>query len=145
MLTIPSCPPKLRLLQAEPETSLGLCHLLHHSRDCQKFPSHKATVPRRKDFQTAFISGNWPWSYSPKEALEGVSAGGSQPLPAFCRGLWFYICGIYNHILERIPVGLLFHMLESPLSLFKCSICFFRYFFLSHGLIGPFVLPNPFF
>lgn len=144
MLTIPSCPPKLGLLQAEPETPLGLCQLLYQSRDCQKFLSHKAAFPRRKDFQTAFISGNWPWSSSPKEALEGVSAGGSQPLPAFCRGLWFYICGVYNHILERIPVGLLFHMLAPSLFL-NVPYVSLGIFFLSHGLIGPFVLPNPFF
>lgn len=60
-----------------------------------------------------------------------------------------YICGVYNHILESIPVGLFFHMLQFPISLFlnvpyvslgMRAFCFF--FFLSHGLIGAFVLPN---
>lgn len=68
-------PPEFGTLQPEPETSLGLFHTILCQGTVQSPLRTRSTVPRRKDFQAAFVSGNSPRVYFPKEALPGECWG----------------------------------------------------------------------
>lgn len=125
-----------------------LCRIVSHTLSCvgtvRNLFCTRFTVPRKKAFQTAFISGNWPGSHSPKEALAGESAGGSRPLMHFA-GVCGFMYVAFMLCMGKHSSGIALSYVRFLFLFFKCSICFFQYeaFFQSYSLILTFVPHNP--
>lgn len=100
------CPEKMFTIHWYPKGSE--CHNLNQRplwdyfpqcimlRDCPKFPLNQARCSQEEAFPNSFVSGSSPRLHFPSETRTGESVGGSHPLLYFCRGLWFYLCGVYT-------------------------------------------------
>lgn len=86
---------KFRNSQPESKTPLGLFHILHPPKGLSRVPFESGRSAQEEGFQIAFVSG-CSLACFPKEALTGERAVCSHALLYFCRGLWFYLCGIYT-------------------------------------------------
>lgn len=120
-------PPEFGTLQPEPETSLGLFHTILCQGTVQSPLRTRSTVPRRKDFQAAFVSGNSPRVYFPKEALPGECWGLKSSHVLLQRFVVLFMWRLYC-VWKNIPVGLGFHMLDSSF--------FFLFFFSSFPYVS---------
>lgn len=115
---------KFRTSQPESKTPLGLFHTLHLPKGLPRVPfeSGQAAVPRRKDFQIAFVSGS-SLACFPKEALTGEHAGApvlSCPSAEVCGFIYvaFVLC------MKKHSSGIGFSYVRF-LFLFSSSVFFF--------------------